>query len=163
MSFNKDQFESLILDALEPIDDVIRVSDSALNMLLGTAAQESHFGTYLRQLGNGPALGVFQMEPATHDDIWRNFIEYQPGIQAALDGALDGAMAYRGGPQAERMAHDLHYAAIMCRIHYYRVPEALPAWNDVNALAAYWKEHYNTHLGAGTVEEFVENYKYYVE
>lgn len=157
MSFDKDQFEGLIRDALEPLDDLIRVSDSAVNLLLGTAAQESHFGTYLRQLGNGPALGVFQMEPATLNDIWDNFIVYRsPEFQRAL---MD--LGYL--KDAARLVYDLRYAAIMCRIHYYRVPEALPAWNTVNGLAHYWKDHYNTHLGAGTVSEFEENYELYVE
>ena len=57
MSFNSDQFESVIRDALESFDGVIPVSDSAVFLLMGTAAQESSFGTYMRQL-NGPARGV---------------------------------------------------------------------------------------------------------
>ena len=47
----------------------------------------------------------------------------------------------------------------MARIHYLRVPEALPAADDVVGLAAYWKRYYNTELGAGTVEKFVESYQ----
>lgn len=38
-------------------------SEEAENLLMGTAAQESALGEYIRQLGNGPALGIFQMEP----------------------------------------------------------------------------------------------------
>jgi hypothetical protein len=26
-------------------------------------------------------------------------------------------------------------------------------------MASYWKEHYNTYLGAGTVEEYIENWQ----
>ncbi|HEV2650775.1 MAG TPA: hypothetical protein VGU69_05935, partial [Rhizomicrobium sp.] len=37
----------------------------ALNLLLGTAAQESG-GTYLAQYPTGPALGLWQIEPNTH-------------------------------------------------------------------------------------------------
>ncbi|MGI9250700.1 MAG: hypothetical protein ACR2PR_05845, partial [Pseudohongiellaceae bacterium] len=130
-------------------------SKPAVDLLLGTAAQESLLGTYVRQVGGGPALGIYQMEPATHDDIWQNFIEYQPGVQASLDEALDGAMAYRGGPSAERLVYDLRYATIMARLHYYRRPEPLP--DDLVGLAQYWKTHYNTELGAGTVSEYVHN------
>ena len=46
-------------------------SRAAENLILGTALQESNL-RYLRQLGDGPARGVYQMEPATHDDIWDN-------------------------------------------------------------------------------------------
>jgi hypothetical protein len=30
---------------------------------------------------------------------------------------------------------------------------------DVDALGAYWKRHYNTRLGRGTVERFVEVFR----
>ena len=45
-------------------------------------------------------------------------------------------------------------AAGICRLHYFRVKAPLPALYDVDGRAAYWKAHYNTPLGAGTVEEF---------
>jgi hypothetical protein len=41
----------------------------------------------------------------------------------------------------------------MCRLHYRRVAEPLPAAKDTEAMAAYWKAHYNTPLGKGTVEK----------
>ncbi|KAF0118141.1 MAG: hypothetical protein FD149_866 [Rhodospirillaceae bacterium] len=57
-------------------------SPAAEALLLGTAIQESRLGTYLRQTGGGPALGVYQMEPATHEDIWTNFLAYRPDLAA---------------------------------------------------------------------------------
>jgi len=50
----------------------------------------------------------------------------------------------------------------MCRMHYYRKSEPLPESDDVRALGEYWKKHYNTVKGKGTVDEFVENYKRFV-
>lgn len=41
--------------------------DSAVNLVTGTALAESR-AAYVRQLGGGPALGLWQMGPATHDD-----------------------------------------------------------------------------------------------
>ena len=65
---------------IEPALTVLELdSVAAQELLLGTAVQESRI-TYLRQLGNGPALGLFQMEPATHNDIWDNFLEYKPEL-----------------------------------------------------------------------------------
>ncbi len=46
-------------------------SDKARFLLLCTAAIESNCGYYIKQV-DGPALGIWQMEPATHDDIWEN-------------------------------------------------------------------------------------------
>ena len=48
----------------------------------GTAAVESRMGTYLRQIG-GPALGIWQVEPATHLDCWDNWLDYRPVKQLA--------------------------------------------------------------------------------
>ena len=39
-------------------------SPAAEDLVLGTAAQESGLA-YLRQIGGGPALGLWQIEPAT--------------------------------------------------------------------------------------------------
>lgn len=142
----------VVRPALESID---RLSVPAENLVMATAAQESHL-EYIRQLGSGPALGLFQMEPATHDDIWTNYLASKPLLANLVRRSIETTAAY---PEASRLAWDLRYAAIMCRIHYLRVPEALPPGTDVPAMAAYWKQHYNTPAGAGTVEEFVENYR----
>lgn len=135
-------------------------SEAAENLLMGTAAQESRMGTYLKQLGLGPALGIFQMEPATYADHWIHFIRFKPSLAAALcriAGVREGLH-----PPAELMIGNLNFAAAMARVHYLRRPEALPPATDVDKLGRYWKAHYNTHLGRGTVEEFVENYERFV-
>ena len=134
-------------------------SEEAEDLLMGTAAQESHLGTYLMQLGGGPALGIFQMEPATHKDILVNYLSYRKDLESKV-GASD---------EAEGMVGNLYYATVMARIHYLRVPEALPNKSElsdtqyVQELASYWKSYYNTPLGKGTVEEFIENYRKYVK
>ncbi len=56
----------------------------------------------------------------------------------------------------------LPYATAMCRIHYLRVKEPLPDIHPVT-MGSYWKKYYNTELGKGTVEEFVENWNKYIE
>lgn len=121
---------------------------------MGTAAQESRL-EYVRQLHEGQALSLFQIEPMTHDDIWDNYLAYRP----ELVNTVLGAIAAGERPPAERLIWDLRYSAIMCRIHYKRVPEALPDAQDVWQLARYWKKFYNTTLGGGTETEFVENYR----
>lgn len=126
---------------------------AAEELLVGTALQESRL-TYLHQLGGGPARGVFQMEPATHNDIWQHYLSYKPDMVEKIRGLTLAAFP---GPQ--EMEGNMYYAAAMCRVHYRRVPKALPAAGDLEAQADYWKEYYNTHLGAGTVEEYIENYQ----
>lgn len=120
---------------------------------MGTIAQESAMGRYLVQLGSGPALGICQMEPATHNDIWSNFLKYRSHLVKYIeDISVDRT--------PEEMVWNLYYAVAMCRIHYLRVPERLP--NNLEGYAYYWKKYYNSHLGKGTEQEFIENYQRYV-
>jgi hypothetical protein len=124
-------------------------------LLLGTALQESGL-KHLRQLASkdgrrGPALGYFQMEPATHDDIWVNFLDFRRAL-AARTLAVAGLAS--GRPEAELMVENHVYAAVMARLRYRRAPGTLPAAGDVKAMGAYWKAHYNTVLGKGLASEF---------
>ena len=157
MAFNKKQFQDLIERVLTELN---MHSRAAVNLLLGTAAQESGFGTYLQQMGGGPARGVFQMEPATEKDIWCSYLVYREDLAETV-WQVAGA-AYDVGPSISALEANLSYQIAMARIHYRRVAEPLPPYNDVGALSRYWKRHYNTPQGKGTVEEFVENYKKYV-
>ena len=131
-------------------------SDAAVNLMLGTLAQESAMGTYIKQI-RGPALGIYQMEPDTHQDIYESYLSYRPDLRFKL------GLYTRGDHQPpEQMITDLNYATAMARLQYFRRPEALPDAEDLVGLALYWKEYYNTIAGAGTIDEFIDNYKRYV-
>jgi hypothetical protein len=119
-------------------------------LLMGTAAQESLL-IHTHQIG-GPALGYFQMEPETYEDCWTNFINSRADLKAKV-------LAIRTSPgplKAEDMESDPLYAAAMARVHYMRVPAPIPS--DPRDIAAYWKLHYNTPLGAGSVSDFIANW-----
>jgi hypothetical protein len=146
----KDFKAYVIKPALVKID---MYSPAAEELLLGTALQESRL-MFLRQLGPGPARGVFQMEPATHDDIWKNYLAYRQELAMKV-GRLGHQMT------ADAMMTDMLYAAAMCRVHYLRVPARLPEQGDYEGQAAYWKEFYNTFEGAGTEEEYLDSWNSY--
>ena len=128
-------------------------SMAAENLVLGTALQESNLH-YLRQLAEGPARGLFQMEPATHDDIWDNYLAYRNELAGQVSAFL-----VPGRDRVEQLVWNLGYACAMCRVHYQRVPEPLPDATDIQGLAAYWKRHYNTAQGKGTIQEFAEKFE----
>ncbi len=140
-------------------------SDAAEQLVIGTIYQESR-GEYLKQLGNGPALGLIQMEPATHDDIWRNYLVYNPYLRPKIKGLLSHSAFCDTSeshhrlfiPSATELIANLKYAVAMCRIHYLRVPKALPMAGDIEGMAQYWKDYYNTANGSGKATEFVFNY-----
>jgi len=122
-------------------------SPAAVNLLMLTAAAESQMGRFVRQMG-GPALGIFQMEPLTHDDIWTHYIT--PNVATVLSRWLP-AQAQIAELAHEQLIGNIWYAAAMCRLHYRRVSAPLPEATDTSGLAAYWKQHYNTPKGRGTI------------
>ena len=155
MAFNLGQIRNLIAETIERQG---LYSEVAVNLLLGTMAAESLFGTYLRQLNGGPALGIFQMEPATERDIWNNYLYHGripkrkaiydiSGIRSADSRALEG---------------NLYYAICMARLHYRRVKAPFPEASDVAGMAYYWMTFYNTPKGKGTQRKFIRNYKKYI-
>lgn len=130
---------------------------AAEQLVLGTAIQESLL-TFRRQLGNGPAVGLFQMEPATHDDCWTNYLGFRGDLARRVRSMLEPHQ----GAIASTMIRNDRYAAAMCRVRYLRAPGALPVADDISAIADYWKQHYNTPLGAGTPSEFMARWEQFV-
>lgn len=137
-------------------------SSDAERLLMGTAAQESEGFKYVRQTGGGPALGYFQMEPATHDDCWTNYILFKPQLKSAVVACLVPNVIPPGAkmPHASLLLTNNIYAAAMARVKYLRAPGAIP--HTGLALAHYWKDNYNTKFGAGTVEQFRASWNTYL-
>ena len=131
-------------------------TQEAEDLLIGTAAQESGCGHYLHQLGNGPAVGIFQMEPRSYDDlcVWISSNRKNEWTRIWTHTQQIG----RDGnwPPATRMIWDLKFAAMMCRMFYLRKPGAIPS--TLQGQAEYWKKYYNTAAGKGTVQEYIRNY-----
>ncbi|MDW2204310.1 hypothetical protein R7007_21815 [Vibrio sp. 1636] len=133
-------------------------SQAAEQLIVGTIYQESE-AHFLKQVGGGPALGVIQMEPATYRDIWDNYLAYKRTLANQITElssmeSLDEDMR----PHVTQLITNLAFAVAMCRAHYLRKKPPLPKAGDIEGLAKYWKEHYNTPMGAGKVEEFIDRF-----
>ena len=107
MALDSVQFKALVKKVLYPLG---LDSRGAINLILGTAAQESRFGTYLVQRGGGPAVGIFQIEPTTFKYLQGKYSQKYPII---------------AGRVAEEMEWDLRLSIIMCRLKYLSIPEKL--------------------------------------
>ena len=127
-------------------------SKEAHILVLGTALTESEL-QYLRQIGGGPALGYFQMEPDTEQDIWENFLRHRKSLFKKVTDIIIPAMDIE-----QQLAFNPIYAACMCRIHYLRVKEPIPDADDTLALSRYWKDHYNTRNGSGSVDKAYKHF-----
>jgi hypothetical protein len=130
------------LVALEPAG--IPVTKVAADLLMATAAMESAVGTWLTQIA-GPALGVFQIEPATLTGLLGRLTVMQA---AALNGVATPQ------PASVQINANLVYAAAVCRLFYWLIPAPLPP-DTVSGLWGYYKTYYNTPAGAATMDDFV--------
>lgn len=147
-------FEDIQTYVIEPtLREMELLSPAGVEMVLHTGLVESNFER-LHQVG-GPALSPYQIEPATHDDHWENYLKHRPELAKRVLEASNVR-----SPSLFSLTSNLAYATAMCRIHYLRVSEPLPPLGDIRAQGKYWKEHYNTYLGAGTVDKFVRTVTY---
>ena len=123
-------------------------STDAADLVFKTGMAESRY-RHLRQI-SGPALGFFQCEPSTMDDVWENYVSYRAPIKVRL-----WELGYK---EEDRMSFLCNIAvqAAFCRLQYRRDKHSLPCKSDLEAQAEYWKRVYNTVKGKGTVEHFIE-------
>jgi hypothetical protein len=142
------------------MEPLIPYSVAAEELLLGTAAQESRLGQYVKQWPTGPALSIYQMESDTHDDIWNNYLAYRADLASVVRGfaAQHVFSGSEPGALSREMVGNIYYATAMARVHYRRVAESLPHAGNLLGMASYWKRFFNTGRGAGSQEEFMRNY-----
>ena len=126
-------------------------TDDAVQLLLGTALAESGLAA-IRQIGGGPGASFFQLEPATIRDNNLNFLAYHPRLQQLVERFMSHAPG-----REDQIFGNQYYACAHARIKYLRDRKALPS--SIEEQAEYWKRIYNTELGAGTVEHYVEAWK----
>lgn len=163
MAFEIQQFRDYVVRPV--LEELGLYSAAAERLVIGTAAHESGGFRFLHQMGNGPAVSFFQIEPVTYRDLMERTVQQtlarkNPTLVAALYGMMPRRFA--GYPPAEYLMRDLGFATACCRLLYYRVPDSIPAVADLPGLAAYWKAHYNTTLGAGTPTQWLNSYQLYV-
>lgn len=130
-------------------------SMNAVNLVLGTIADETDFGSFRSQLNGGPGLGIGSMEEPTYCDCWR-YIYLHDGVLNAVKTVCPGASHETF---ALLQTNDV-LAVTMIRIKYWMVPAEIPT--EIPDLAAYWKKYYNTPLGKGTVDIFIQKYNQFV-
>jgi len=147
---------TVIKDVLKRLDSKY-YSDSAVDLIYHTGLVESRY-KYLMQLGNPVARGFFQMEGATARDICKNYLAYRPKLMGEIEKICYFnyfVLAKADIKELEfLLTTNIAFSVIMCRIHYRRVPKALP--KTLEEQAKYWKKYYNTKAGKGTVEKFLD-------
>lgn len=144
----------VIIPALDPLPKPMRTTAS-VELLLGTALKESGLvylkqGLHLPSDGRARALGLWQMEPFTHTDLYDRVL--------MTDASLMRIIAPYGRRPATDMIWDLKYAAQMARLKYWTIDEPLPWVGDVAGMARYWSRWYNTKNDPQEMKQWADLY-----
>ncbi len=125
-------------------------SKDAVDLVYKTGNAETGY-RHLKQMGGGPAIGFWQVEPATLIDIMDNYVKYRPELEKRLK-----SLGFSESDMETRVMSNIALQAVFCRLKYKRDKYALPKSSDLKGQAEYWKRVYNTHLGKGTIKHFME-------
>ena len=123
---------------IKPALEKLRLwSTAAEEQVLGTAIVESAL-INLRQHGGGSALGLWQVESKTYDDLYTNYLSYRQKLGPRLMELRSPALN-----MSENLASNLMYGSAVSRLCYYRQPEALPVAGDTEPLS--WSQPVPVH------------------
>ncbi len=131
----------------QAVCDVLGGNEHVVRLMCETAATETGYGTMPDKTRHGAGRGLFQCDKIAFDDvIARTRTEHIKVLEQAFDFDLR-AIEW----------NDLNYspllAAVICRLHYKLIPEAVP--QTLKGRADYWKKYYNTSAGKGTASDYV--------
>jgi hypothetical protein len=154
-----DQFAREIVEPT--LHDLGMTSPAAIRLMVGTAIAESGL-TWLRQHNGGPAVGLFQIEPATARDILDRYLARRTDLNMRLCASfrlLDDTPPIDWHRVSDldledALVGDARFSCAVARIRYFMSPKRLPAADDDAGLGLYWKEIYNTAAGKGRPEKF---------
>lgn len=151
---NQRQIRELIDHILKKID---LYSEQSSELVFLTGLVESRY-EYIRQMGKGPACSPFQVESATAYDVCKNYLVYKKALTKRIVSSLHIPIEVIMEPDREQLKellwYNLAFGATFCRLVYRRVPSPLP--RSLEGMAKYWKKNYNTILGKGTVQHFLD-------
>ena len=160
MALNPDHFRPLICKVLSKAESFWGgygfYTVDAVELMMGTAAVESDFGTNIYQIGGGPGLGFFQMEPHTARSLWKHQLSKRPGL---INAIVD--ICHVAAHNDWYLEHNVAYQIMMARIRYLPYPAPIPPADDIPGQALYWDRAYNRNPDAGFPEDYIKKYRLY--
>lgn len=120
-------------------------SGHCVELLAMICAHESLGGKHRRQIGGGPALGIFQIEPITHNSIWDNSDTIR--ARAARFGIKE---------DVTNLEYSDRYSIWVAR--HYLLMDKNPLPKTPEAMADYCKSYWNR-TGKATPEKYLNDYR----
>lgn len=124
---------------------------TAKEMIIETAIAETGLGQ-IEDKTVGAGMGITQFDDKPFQDIRDRSIKLRPKILKELH--IDISLV-----EWDDLRYNQFLALLFTRLHYWLKGDPIPA--TIEERAKYWKLHYNTKDGKGTVEHYLEmNRKY---
>lgn len=125
-------------------------SNQAKPLLIETCAAETVLGTYKDPTERYAGAGLTQVDESTFDWLKAKYQD-RPEVANALYDEFGFTLS-----KVKYLELELSplLALVFARLRYRTVPEAIPG--TVEGRAEYWKKHYNSSAGKGTVEHYIE-------
>lgn len=134
-------------------------------MLLTAVAESAHTNQNYKQVMfynkqiRGPAVSPWQVEPVTAKDVLIRYYGRKPHMMDNLISLV--SEDYNAEDVYYNLEHlmltNVKFACAIARGKYLLVPASIP--DSIDGAAWYWKQHYNTHLGKGTVKSALSKWK----
>jgi hypothetical protein len=124
---------------------------TAKEMIIETAVVETGLGA-IEDKTIGAGMGLTQFDEMPFNDIRDRSKKLQSKILKELK--IDISLV-----NWDDLRYNQFLALLFTRLHYWLKGDPIP--ETIKERAAYWKLHYNTKLGKGTVEHYLEMNKKY--
>lgn len=128
-------------------------NNTANRLLLETCAAETVLGTYKDPTERYAGAGLSQVDESTFDWLKEKF-QSRPEVVNALYDEFGFTLSK---VQYVELELSPLLALVFARLRYRTVADEIPG--TIRGRAEYWKKHYNSSAGKGTVEHYIEQAK----
>lgn len=150
------QFDKYVL--VPALNIIGLYTPSAHVLMLGTGIIETNYH-YIKQFNDGPGNGIYEIEEATYNDIYRYLCRHE---NMRLKETCMSSCLYSAWPDKESLIYNLRWCTIICRIKYHMIPDKIPSSFDAEGMAEYYKKYYNTEKGEANLEKAVDTFKHVI-
>lgn len=156
---NKEQLVNLvIIPTLKEIP--CGISQKAVLAVTMIIAHESLRGNFLKQTGDGPAMGMINMEPKTYKATW--LWGQSVWDNAFLMGIItESEFKEKRAPLIGRLIYDLRFNVFMARQRLFMDTDPLP--ETPYQMSAYLKDYWNSEGGAADSNSYLNDYNLWVK
>lgn len=139
--------EPLAKQMIKKIVSCLGGGNNAEKLILETAKVETGLGT-LKDRTRLAGMGLTQFDNKPFYDIKNRSKRFKNKIKNEL--GIDISMVHW-----EHLRYNPFLSFLFTRLFYLTIREKIP--NTLKERAKYWKKYYNTYLGKGTIEHYIES------